>query len=172
MPFRTWMYVFAIIGLTGPALGQTEEEAQAEQGQTAEQQQPASDLPLPFPVEIIENQATTDARQNREEESRQNEIADLVAQEGMNAATQAIKDATLDMRDSAQDSTILVGIGTLLLVITLVLTAQANRAAVRSVKLTENFASNQLRPWVTPTGIADIPQVACRWTSGSPAFAY
>jgi len=90
--------------------------------QTSRQQAPPQAFPAPIRVTIVEDQSTTDARYRDEEESRQREIADLAAQEGMNSATQAIKDATLDMRDFTQTSTWLVGIGTGLLVVTLALT--------------------------------------------------
>lgn len=48
----------------------------------------------------------------------------------MNAATQAMNKATEDMRDYALYSTVLLGVGTVLLIGTLLLTLQANNAAV------------------------------------------
>ena len=140
MSFRTWMYVFAIIGLTSPALVQTEEE-ESEQRQAEQQDTPAYEPPLPFPVKILEDTAAADARARGEEEARQREIAALAAQEGMNAATQAIKDATLDMRDSAQISTLLVGIGTIFLFATIWLTW-------RAVRDTRDIGQKQVRAYI------------------------
>lgn len=149
MPFRTWVYVFAITGLTGfSALGQTEEQAEGQQGQADQQEQPAYKPPLPFPVEIIEDQASADARKTREAEARDREIADLVAQEGMNAATQSIEQATSDMRDYTLYSTIAVCIGTILLLLTLRLTSKANNAANRAVSITEKIGKDQSRAYV------------------------
>ncbi len=138
------MYVFAIIGSTAPALGQTDLETQSEQEEAAQQQVPARIVPVPLPVEIVEDQAAAVARQSREEESRRNEIADLAAQEGMNTATQAIKDATFDMRDYALYSTILVGLGTFLAFAAFVLSLLANRSAREAV----DVMRQEQRPWI------------------------
>ncbi|MGJ8624966.1 MAG: hypothetical protein ACSHW1_19660 [Yoonia sp.] len=99
-------------------------------------------------MEIVEGPAAANARNASEEESRQREIADLVAQEGMNAATQSIKTATNDMRDYALYSTVAVWIGTALLLYTLWLTRQANNAAQRAVSVTENIGAAQTRAYL------------------------
>lgn len=178
MPFRTWMYVFAIIGLTLPTSGQAQEETQSKQRQSESQEAPSHLFKLPVLVDIIEDDAAAQARKSREEESSRNEIADLKAQQGMNAATQAIKEATLDMRDSAQTSTLLVGIGTGLLIVTLFLTFMANVAAMRAVSVTREIGEAQVRAYVAPyefsvvldqnVGIVDIHGVV-RNSGQSPA---
>lgn len=142
------MYVFAVIGLALATSGQAQNQTESPQGETDQQNQPAYAPPLPFPVEIVEDQATTDARNRGEEEARQREIADLAAQEGMNAATQAIKAATNDMRDYALYSTIAVWVGTVLLIITLVLGWFANRAAVDAVRVTREVGRDQSRAYI------------------------
>ena len=114
MPFRPWMYVFAL-GLTLATSGQAQDQTESPQGEANQQSQPPYEPPLPFPVEIAEDKTAADARERGEEEARQREIADLAAQKGMNAATQAIKTATNDVRDYALYSTIAVCIGTALL---------------------------------------------------------
>jgi len=135
MSFRTWMYAVAFgLALTGS--GQAQQETQDEQGQASEHQSPAENLPIPLPVEIVEDQSATDARQAREDEANQRQIDDLIAQEGMNAGTQAINAATEDMRDYAYVQTWLVGIGTVLLFVTLILTLMANKAAQAAVEIT------------------------------------
>lgn len=140
--------VVLFIGLFLFQSGQAQEQAEGEQGRPAQQQQPAQSFFPPIRIEIIEDQAAAAARERRETEARQHEIDDLVAQQGMNAATQAINEATQDMRDYAFYSTILVGIGTFLLVITLRLTRQANRAAIAAVEATQTIGRAQTRAYV------------------------
>ena len=127
MSFRTWLFAVTI-GLIA-SLGQAQEQAGGEQGQSAAQENPAQPFPVPLLVDIIEDEATAEARNRSEEESRQREIEDLIAQQGMNAATQSIEAATKDMRDYSLYSTLFVGIGTVLLFVTLWITWQANRVA-------------------------------------------
>lgn len=149
MPYRTWLFI-ATLGLTLSAdLGQTQEQGESPSGQTGQEQDPVTpDIPTPFPVEIVEDDATADARQRSEEEARQREISDLAAQEGMNAATQSIDQATRDMRDYALYSTIAVWVGTALLIITLVLTWMANKSALAAVKVTRDLGLAEHRPYV------------------------
>jgi len=142
--FKRYWIIAAAFGLALSTSGQAQEQAESAQRKAGEQSQPSYDLPLPFPVEIIEDQAATDARNSRENESQNNEIADLEAQQGMNAATQAIKDATLDMRDYALASTVAVWVGTALLIATLFLSWGANRAAVRAATISLRTE----RPWL------------------------
>ena len=146
MPFRSWVIAVAF-GLIAVS-GQAQEQAQSPSGQTESQQSPSQALPLPLPVEIVEDQATADARERSEKESEQREVKDLVAQQGMNAATQAMNIATQRMADYALYSTILVGVGTVLLVVTLLLTWQANRAAVKAVNITWEIGKAQTKPYM------------------------
>lgn len=147
MPFRSWMYVFTL-GIALATSGQAQEQTEGPQGEASQKNEPSYETPLPFPVEIIEDQSASEARQRHEEESRQREIDDLIAQKGMNEATRAIKDATVDMRDYALYSTLLVGFGTFLLIVTLWLTRQANRAAREAVDVTRVIGEAQTRGYL------------------------
>lgn len=146
-----WILIISIGFFT--SLGHAQEAAQHEQRQ--EKTEPASTQgrQLPFPVEIVENKAKADARQGRENEARQRDMRGLSAQESMNTATQAIKDATLDMRNYALYSNWLVAIGTGLLVATLWLTRQANRAAQNAVEVTREIGEAQIRAYVNISSV-------------------
>ncbi|MGC1494707.1 MAG: hypothetical protein WA790_02780 [Sulfitobacter sp.] len=166
MSIRSWLYVFAL-GLTLATSGQAQEQTESTQVD-ATQQQPPFDPPLPFPVEIVEGDAAADARKRGEEEARQREIADLAAQEGMNVATQAIKDATLDMRNYAQTSTWLVAVGTIFLFATIWLTWRAVRDA-------REIGQKQVRAYVTisEVNISEAPDrqtVVIKNVGTSPAI--
>ncbi len=65
----------------------------------------------------------------------------------MNDATRAMNAATQDMRDYALYSTILVGVGTVLLFVTLFLTWQANKAARDAVEVTREIGEAQVRAY-------------------------
>lgn len=120
------------------------------------QEQPAKSYPFLFPVEIVEDQATTDAREGREEEARQREIEDLAAQQGMNSATQAMNAATQRMANYAFWSTIFVAVGTLLLFYTLWLTRQANKSAQKAVDVTQRIGEAQVRAYLEFTDAKSI----------------
>lgn len=118
-------------------------------GQTGQQDRPAETLPLPLPVDIIEDEAEAKARQAAQERAEQREIDDLAAQQGMDQATQR-------MVDLSEKQTWLIAIGTFLLFTTLLLTLQANRAAIRaakaaerSVDVTQDIGQRQIRAYVT-----------------------
>jgi len=130
------------------SLGQSQEKTQGKQGDAATQQKPAQKLPIPLPVKIISDKSTTEARERREAETSQREKDDLVAQQGMNAATQAMNKATQDMAFYSKLSTIFVGIGTVLLIWTLWLTWGANKAAVGAVDATREVGQAQLRAYL------------------------
>lgn len=152
---RNWIIVAALGLIFLSSLGQAQEEAQPEQGQAAEQQQQPQALPLPFPVKVVEDEAAAEARERSEAESQRREEQDLAAQQGMNLATQDMNKATQRMADLAGWQTWLIGIGTILLTVTLLLTLQANRAAVAgakaaadAVRATEDIGHRQLRAYV------------------------
>ena len=160
MSKRAWITAITL-GLIGfVQSGQAQDEADSEQGQTRQQQQPAQSYPLPFPVEIIEDQAEANARYRREAEARQNQIDDLAAQQGMNVATQAMNEATQRMVLYNLISTVLVGVGTVLLIITLFLTRQANKAAQAGVAVTRHLGKIQTEAYlsVTNSGIGNGPR--------------
>ncbi len=146
---RGYRHIVLAIGLIVlPCLGQAQEEAQGEQGQATTQQQPAPTLPIPLLVDIIEDEAEAEARKYREAEARQNQKDDLVAQQGMDRATQAINEATQRMALYSLISTGFVGIGTGLLIVTLWLTRQANRAAQEAVEVTRDIGQRQIRAYM------------------------
>lgn len=149
MPYRTWLFIAALGLILSASLGQAQEQAESTSRQADQEQGPvAPDIPTPFPVQIVEDHAAADARQRSEEEARQREIADLAAQEGMNAATQAMNRATQRMAEYGFWSTVFVAIGTGLLVITLVLTWMANRSAQAAVTVTRKIGEAQSRAYV------------------------
>lgn len=149
MPCRAWQFVAALgLALALASSGQAQEEAPGGQGEPPAQEQPAPTLPIPLPVDIVEDEADAEARERSEREARQREIDALIAQQGMNDATRAMNDATQRMAKYALYSTLLVGVGTVLLIGTLWLTRQANRAAQTGVTVTEAAYKMDQRPWL------------------------
>ncbi|PHP28028.1 hypothetical protein [Limimaricola cinnabarinus] len=144
-------WIIAIVFGLVASLGQAQEQANDPSDTAPEEQNPAQVLPIPLPVDIIDDEAATETRQRSEQEAREREIADLAAQQGMNAATQSIERATLDMRDYAFYSTVAVWIGTALLLYTLWLTRQANRAAQAAVNVTREIGEAQSRAYLSAT---------------------
>lgn len=142
-----WIAALALGLIVFAPLGQAQEQA-GKPDREASQQNTPQILPVPVPVQIIEDNKTAQARQRHEAEAAQREKEDLVAQKGMNAATQAMNSATQRMACYALWSTILIGIGTALLVWTLFLTRQANRATVEAVEVTDKIGKRQLRAYV------------------------
>lgn len=159
MSFRYWHGKLAfILGVTVAltALARPPESTveppsskQNEQRQAETNQRPPYELPVPLSVEIIENDTESAARKRRERESDQREIDDLLAQQGM-------EEATRGMADLAQYQTWLIGIGTALLLVTLWLTRQANKAATKAavaaeeaVKVTRELGQAQIRAYLT-----------------------
>jgi len=140
MSFRSWLYVFAIIGLalTGSLQAQ-QQDAEADQ-EASDEQTPTNQLPFTLPVIVIESDEAAEARRSEESERTQREKDDLVAQQGMNAATQAMNQATQSMKRASWVSTFLVGLGTFLLVWTLNLTRSANTSSRKMVE--------GQRPWI------------------------
>lgn len=146
MSFRAWVIAVAFGIIAG--LGQAQEQTDRPQGEAETQQEPTGAYPVPFPVVVVEDQATADARKRGEDESSQREIEDLAAQQGMNAATQAMNRTTQRMAEYAFWSTVFVAVGTALLVITLLLTWQANRAAVFAGRITQRIGEAQVRAYL------------------------
>ncbi|MFZ1813799.1 MAG: hypothetical protein WBO55_03020 [Rhizobiaceae bacterium] len=129
-------------------LGQAQEQTDNPNGQASQQQATPQVFPIPLPIEIIESQSASDTNERRAKESEQREIDDLAAQQGMNSATQAMNEATQDMRDYTFYSTLLVAAGTVLLIYTLLLTRQANKAAQETVAITRRIGEAQTRAYV------------------------
>lgn len=150
MSFRPWSVIVAI-GLAVVLFtvsGQAQQQASGTYWQAQAEQYPSSKPPPTVRVDIIENQSAADARKRREEEARQREIDDLIAQQGMNAATQAMNEATQKMVGLSKLQTWLVGVGTVLLFLTLGLTWQANRAAQAAVDVTRQVGEAQVRAYL------------------------
>lgn len=144
----SWIFAgtFGLILL--PALGQAQNEAGNSKNGATEKQQPAQQLPIPLPVKIIEDDETAIARKASENETAQREKDDLVAQQGMHAATQAMNEATQSMKQASWVSAGLVLLGTGLLIWTLHLTRKANEAAQEAVKVTRDIGRAQVRAYV------------------------
>jgi hypothetical protein len=103
-------------------------------------------------VEIIERPEAAEARERRETAAAQREKDDLLAQQGMNTATQAMNEATQDMALDTRISAGLAFIGTLLLVWTLFETR-------RALSVTRRIGQAQVRAYITVEGVPDIPRI-------------
>ena len=137
MPFRTWCLAIAL-GLISASL-----QAQEQAGGPRERASGQQDISQPFglPVRIVEDKEAAEATERREEEAAEREKQDLVAQKSMDAAAHSAKRA-------AWLSAALVAIGTGLLVWTLALTREANRAAQEAVAVTRDIGERQVRAYV------------------------
>lgn len=147
MPKSRWIIAVAFgLALSG-------QQARSQYHKTSDQAERAQEStqqanPFSVPVRIIEEPEEAQARQRAEQYSRNLNERDLVAQEGMNRATQSIKDATWWMLWSSVASTLFVAIGTGLLVWTLRLTRHANEAAQAAVSVTRDLGLAEHRPYV------------------------
>ncbi len=97
-----------------------------------------------IPVRIIEDPIEANARQSTEQHSRELSERGLFAQEGMNIATQSIKEATWFMFWVSIANAVLVAIGTGLLTWTLCLTRKATKSAENAVKVTRILGQKQV----------------------------
>jgi hypothetical protein len=138
---------FVVACFLGP-LGHAQDEVANQQQGASAKEAPKSSLQMPLPVQIIENDESAEARQRYETISQENERNDLIAQQRVADATDAINGATQSMMWAAWLSAFFVGAGTFLLVWTLVLTRQANKAARDAVTVTNNIGYGQLRPYI------------------------
>lgn len=114
---------------------------------------PADGLPTPFPIQVIENDEAAKARERREEVSRQYERDLLRSQQGVEIATREMNDASQRMASYSLISTFAVIVGTGLLLWTLVLTRQANKAAQLAVAVTREIGQAQARAYVSAEGL-------------------
>ena len=114
---RIWRYILIAVGLTIYAqLGQAQEDVQPTQPIQIENETPPNELP----VITAESDEVTKVSEQDQTESTQREIQDLIAQQGMDAAAQR-------MADYAFWQTLLIFIGTIVLVWTLMQTRRANK---------------------------------------------
>lgn len=147
MTFRSCVYTF-VVGIALATSLQAQEQAKTAQEGASQQQHSSNNLSLGFPIRIIEDDESAEARKSREAEADQREKDDLKAQQGMNLATKSMNDATQSMVYAAWVSAFFVGIGTVLLVWTLLLTRQANKAARAAVDVTLDIGKAQVRAYV------------------------
>ncbi len=124
---------FGLVALSGHSQEQADRSTERGESHQAAPQEP---LP-PIRIELVEPDEAAEARQRSERESQEREKADLIAQQGMNEATQAINRATQDMALYSLISTGAVVFGTLLLGWTLYET----RRMVRDTKLATDAAN-------------------------------
>ncbi|WP_139274607.1 hypothetical protein [Roseovarius azorensis] len=124
-----WIIAVAF-GLTIATSLQAQEQAGSANDRSNAKQEPSHSLPIPLPVQIIEDDEASEARKASESEATQREKDDLVAQQGMNAATQAMNEATQSMKWASWVSAGLIAVGTFLLIWTLQ-RKHPPRAAVR-----------------------------------------
>jgi len=141
--FKRYWIIAVALGLVA-TLGQAQSASQSAQGATSQQETPAEALPISISAEIVDDDEDAKTRERREKEARQREIDDLAAQQGMNAATQSMNEATQRMATDSRQMTIATWVGVALLVVTLLLTLQANRAAVKAATI----SLRSERPWL------------------------
>lgn len=153
-----WIFALAI-GLAASSL-QAQDISNDSQDRAAEQQDTTQQQPLGIPVRIIEDQESTLARQSREAMAAQREQEDLVAQQRMAEATEAMNEATQSVKNANWLSTGFVGIGTFLLLWTLRLTRCANRAARGAVEVTREMGMAQTRAYLSIEGAKIVRDAA------------
>lgn len=161
MSFSPWFFAVAF-GLTLSVLGSEQASSQSQKtddhAESAENSVKPPDL-FAISAHIIEHQEQTVASQRAEQYRRDLSERDLAAQEGMNRATKSIEDATWLMLWVSIANTFLVAIGTALLVWTLRLTRQANKATQDAVDVTREIGRAQVRAYITPVGIRVCPEI-------------
>lgn len=138
--------ILASHGVCGQNAGNNGNNANDTGTKASYQSEPSE--PFSIPVRIIEDKESTEASQPGEQDSRDLQKRDLIAQEGMNRATQSIEDATWLMLWATIASVFFVAIGTFLLVWTLRLTREANKAARDAVEVTREIGEAQVRAYV------------------------
>ena len=125
-------------------LGQAQEQSSDGQSYGNNNDQQMKSIWPTFRVQIVEDPAEEAASKRSEEESRQREIRDLAAQEGVNTATQSMNAATQAMRNYAFYSTILAVVGTFLIAWATWMNAKATRAATEATAIMRQ----EQRPWL------------------------
>lgn len=147
MSVSRWI-IAVTFGLIASLLQAQEQTSNRPTGATSESH-PSQSNTFGIPVRIVEDPIAAESRERRESEAAQREKDDLVAQQGMNAATQAMNEATQSMNRAAWWSFGAIAIGTMLLIWTLFLTRQANRAAQAAVDATREIGEAQVRAYVS-----------------------
>lgn len=141
-----WRYVIGAFCLAAlVSSGQAQEDQKQPERPSEKQEASANDLSTALPVVVIESEEAAVARQRAEEEARDREQRDVLAQEGMNAATER-------MAKYALWQTLLIAVGTGALIYTLFLTRQANKAAHKAVDATIVAGEQQSRAFMYVSG--------------------
>lgn len=138
--FRSYWHIAIAFGLIAllttsavPTYGEENEVGGATENAANEQNRPQK-----FPILVpIESDESTKTREVSEKRAEQRELDDLAAQEGMNEATQKMADYSIYQ-------TILIAIGTIILIYTLYLTRQANRTVLKASAALRDVQ----RPWI------------------------
>ena len=141
-------------------LGQAQAQNQSAEQSTPVKQENPQTLPIPLPVDIqstikvdvVESDAAANARERSENKRAQREVDDLIAQQGMNAATQAMNEATQQMACYSLISTCLVFVGTILLLLTLRETRKANVATKEAIEVAEIAGIDQTKAFLDIEG--------------------
>ena len=141
-------------------LGQAQAQNQSAEQSTPVKQENPQTLPIPLPVDIqstikvdvVESDAAANARERSENKRAQREVDDLIAQQGMNAATQAMNEATQQMAMYSLFSTCLVFVGTILLLLTLRETRKANVATKEAIEVAEIAGIDQTKAFLDIEG--------------------
>lgn len=147
--FRSFGIAVVALGLAAGSLQAQDEAADGQWDAETHQQPPVVlEIPSPLPVTVVEGEESSKARQSREQQAAEREKDDLIAQQRMAEATEAMNEATQSMKWAAWFSFGAVSLGTILLIWTLVLTRSANQAARDSVSVTSLIGFAQQRPYV------------------------
>lgn len=170
--------IAVVIGLAFSQSLQAQEQTSPTEDRAIHLQELLDQKPSGIPIRIIEDSDARDARERSDREREQREKADLEAQQGMNAATKAMNDATQSIEWATWLSTFFVAVGTALLVWTLILTRQANKSAQTAVEITRDIGRLQTRAYldicdakVTNLKVGHVPtiQIAIKNCGQSPA---
>jgi len=139
--------------LVGPQ-GHTQDDANSQQREASDEATPNGSVQAPIPIQIVESDEITKARQRSEAISQENEKNDLIAQERMADAAEAMNRATQSMMWTALLSVIFVGVGTILLIWTLCETR-------KMTYITSDIGQKQTRPYLVATGVQNDLQDDC-----------
>lgn len=178
---RYWFAALALgLALAVPAVGQGQAENDGSRAeQTAAQGvEDGQSTPFAIPVRVVQPGVQQEAREHLQEEARAREERDVLAQEGMETATDR-------MAQLAFWQTVFVGIGTLLVAGTLYLMVQANRAAIRAAEaanktaeITRDIGEKQVRAYLSIESVAAritkygiTPEIKIHNSGNSPAKA-
>lgn len=149
MSNRNWVFVVAtglVLSLSAALAQDSSEQPVTNQSGSARQDQGGDQRPEPFSVSvrILEEPEQSESAKREQQEANQREIDDLLAQQGMNEATNRIVALTL-----AQ--TILAFFGTIALLYSLFLNRKATLAAVSAAEIAQQAIGAE-RAWLVLSG--------------------